>query len=68
MKFREMDPCGKCKVCGINLWEETGGKPAIWPCGVQNCPYETEEEQRAIRYDRSAIGGSLQLTIYEGGN
>ena len=30
----------KCGVCGINEWDSCGGKPAIWPCNVQGCPYE----------------------------
>ena len=30
----------KCGVCGINEWDSCGGKPAVWPCNVQGCPYE----------------------------
>ena len=30
----------KCEICGINQWDSCGGKPAIWPCNVQGCPYE----------------------------
>jgi len=67
MKFRDMTPIGKCDVCGINLWSEFDGGPAIFPCGIAGCPYETEEQQRAINYERSATGGSLQLPIYETG-
>ena len=31
---------GKCEICTINLWDSTDGKPAIWPCNVNGCPYE----------------------------
>lgn len=30
----------KCNICGINQWDSREGKPAIWPCNVQACPYE----------------------------
>ena len=33
---------GKCTVCTINLWDSTGNKPVIYPCGIDNCPYETK--------------------------
>jgi len=60
---------GVCTVCGINCWEETSGKPAVWPCGVNQCPYETKAQQAMIGsdYEVSDIGGSLQLPLYEGG-
>ena len=59
---------GVCSVCGINCWDASGGKPAVWPCGVRSCPYETEAQQARIGldYQRSDIGNSLQLTIFEG--
>lgn len=58
---------GTCEVCGINCWDN--GKPAIWPCGVNGCPYETKEQQAQIGTGKnySNVGGSLQLPIYEGG-
>ena len=59
---------GTCSVCGINCWEEPSGKPSVWPCGVKACPYETAEQQARIGtdYERSDIGTSLQLPIFEG--
>jgi len=36
---------GKCEICTINLWDSCQGEPAIFPCGVQGCPYEQKEEQ-----------------------
>ena len=33
---------GKCSICTINLWDSTDGKPAIWPCNVNGCPYESK--------------------------
>ena len=33
---------GKCVVCTINLWDSTCDKPVIFPCGIDNCPYETK--------------------------
>ena len=36
---------GKCEICTINLWDASGGMPAIWPCNVPKCPYEKGEDQ-----------------------
>jgi len=36
---------GKCSVCTINLWDASGGEPAVWPCNLEGCPYEKPEEQ-----------------------
>ena len=36
---------GKCPVCTINLWSSTGGRPAIWPCNIPNCPHEDAKNQ-----------------------
>jgi len=36
---------GTCPICTINLWSSTGGKPSIWPCNIEKCPYEKPEEQ-----------------------
>ena len=38
---------GKCSVCTINMWDASGGEPAIWPCNVKGCPYEDEKNQHA---------------------
>lgn len=38
---------GKCSVCTINLWDASGGEPAIWPCNVKDCPYEDASQQHA---------------------
>ena len=39
---------GVCTVCNINCWDASDGKPAIFPCGVKDCPYETAECQQSI--------------------
>jgi|TARA_B100001971_G_C18231342_1_gene564121 hypothetical protein len=39
---------GTCAVCKINCWDASDGKPAIFPCGVKDCPYETAEFQQSI--------------------
>jgi len=51
----------RCEVCGINEWDSCGGKPAIWPCNVQGCPYENPLAQNlAINEDTwSKIGSGL---------
>ena len=36
---------GKCSVCTINLWDASDGEPAIWPCNVKDCPYESPDHQ-----------------------
>lgn len=59
---------GSCSICGINLWSASDGKPAIFPCGVKGCPYETEEEQAAISMSGALFseqGSSLQQLIEE---
>ena len=38
---------GKCSVCTINLWNASGGEPAIWPCNIKDCPYEDVKHQHA---------------------
>ena len=42
---------GKCEICTINLWDASGGEPAIWPCNIKDCPYETYQEQHAPSQD-----------------
>tara|TARA_B100002019_G_C21005658_1_gene467481 strand:- start:490 stop:693 length:204 start_codon:yes stop_codon:yes gene_type:complete len=39
---------GKCSICTINLWDSTDGKPAIWPCNVKGCPYESKAKQNQL--------------------
>ncbi len=39
---------GVCAVCDINCWDATDNKPAIFPFGVKDCPYETAEFQQSI--------------------
>jgi len=47
---------GKCKICTINLYEIKGkAQPQIFPCGLENCPYETKEEQSKIEIDPKKI-------------
>jgi hypothetical protein len=36
---------GKCSVCTINLWSNTGGKPVVFPCNIESCPYEDPKKQ-----------------------
>jgi hypothetical protein len=51
----------KCGVCGINEWDSCGGKPAIWPCNVQSCPYENPLSQNISINEEtwSKIGSGL---------
>jgi hypothetical protein len=58
---------GTCKVCDINLWSNCDGGPAIFPCGVLNCPHETAEERQAASQPMllSAQGSSLAQLIEE---
>jgi len=74
---------GKCSLCGINLWEETGGKPdpkKAMPCGIdrtkikgsadgagKRCPYETEAQQDADFANRKTEKGGEGQIWYEGG-
>jgi hypothetical protein len=50
---------GTCKHCGINCWAEQGGKPAIWPCGIDDCPYPRGQ----VIYFPSSMTGSSMLQI-----
>ena len=57
---------GTCSICGINLWSACNNRPAIFPCGVQSCPYETPEEQAklaSLETMFSEHGSSLQQLI-----
>tara|TARA_Y100001972_G_scaffold89979_1_gene110163 strand:+ start:408 stop:611 length:204 start_codon:yes stop_codon:yes gene_type:complete len=39
---------GKCDICTINLWDLTNALPAIWPCNVKSCPYESGASQNQL--------------------
>lgn len=54
---------GKCPICEINYWSSCGNKPAIFPCGIVNCP--NEEPGEYINTLRSEFGSSLQQLIEE---
>jgi hypothetical protein len=47
---------GTCKHCTINCWAERGGKPAIWPCGLEGCPYPRGE---VVAFPKSMTGSSM---------
>lgn len=61
LDFRNLEPVGKCSVCGINLWAETNNEPAIFPCGVPSCPYPHRE---STEFERSSTGSSLSQIFY----
>lgn len=63
LNFRKMQPTGKCTHCGINCWAETDNQPAIWPCGLEGCPYPRGE---VVQFPKSATGTSLSQIIYSG--
>ena len=51
---------GKCSVCTINLWDASDGEPAIWPCNVKDCPYESPDHRHThnqIHY--GSVGSGL---------
>ncbi len=48
---------GTCKHCGINCYAEKHGEPAVWPCGVDGCPYPPRG--KVIPFAVSATGSSL---------
>lgn len=50
---------GKCKICTINLWESAGNKPVIFPCNLENCPYEDPDKQnRHLGFNLFSLTGS----------
>lgn len=55
--YRALTPTGKCATCGINCWEHTNNEPAIWPCGLDNCPYPNKQKQ--TQFPKSSTGSSL---------
>jgi len=59
---------GTCKVCDINLWSNCDGRPAIFPCGVLNCPHETDKDRALAAQQKdyfSVHGSSLAQLIEE---
>jgi hypothetical protein len=52
---------GKCPICTINLWSSTGGKPVIFPCNIEKCPYEdpTKQNRHLGHSLMSATGSGL---------
>jgi len=58
LDYRNMTPVGKCPKCGINCWAEHNNEPAIWPCGLDECPYPDKSMKG---FDRSSTGSSLAL-------
>ncbi len=64
-----MEKTGICKTCGINVWAECSNRQSVMPCGVKNCPYETEKQRLAIDYqgERSFSGSGLAQVLEEVG-
>ena len=60
MAKKDFGTCtGKCTVCTINLWEATNGKPAVFPCNIEGCPYEDPKSQhRHIGFGMYSLTGS----------
>jgi len=58
-----LEKTGTCKICTINLWAECGNRPAIFPCGVKDCPHETETERLQIVHERSFSGSALAQVL-----
>ena len=59
---------GKCEICTINLWDTSGGEPAIWPCNIKDWPYETHQEQHAhlrIKHGGEMGSGLGQIDFQE---
>jgi hypothetical protein len=52
---------GKCPICTINLWGSTGGKPVIFPCNIEKCPYEdpTKQNRKITDLNFSLTGSGL---------
>ncbi len=48
-----------CPTCGINCWDKTDNKPAIWPCNVVKCPWEPNGPQPLEAIEFSKIGNAL---------
>ena len=52
---------GTCEICNINKWDSSDGKPTIWPCNIENCPYESPLSQHSHHGKRefSSTGSGL---------
>ena len=52
---------GTCEICNINMWDSSDGKPTIWPCNIENCPYESPLSQHSHHGKRefSSTGSGL---------
>lgn len=52
---------GTCPICTINLWSSTDGKPVVWPCNIDKCPYEDPKKQNKHLgiLDASSTGSGL---------
>jgi len=49
MKRIPLEPKAKCEICTINMYEIEGKiQPQVFPCGIAQCPFETENEQSKI--------------------
>ena len=58
---------GKCVVCTINLWDSADNKPVIFPCGIDDCPYESKAQKDAHLKlaNHSPTGSGLGQIIYQ---
>lgn len=61
LKYREILPSGKCRVCGINLWAEHNNQPAphTYPCRIENCAHPSSAQ--IVMFPRSATGSSIAM-------
>jgi hypothetical protein len=61
LDYRMIKPCGKCKVCGINMWNEHGGKPAphTYPCRIAGCANPSDAQ--IISFPRSMTGSAIAM-------
>ena len=52
---------GTCEICNINMWDSSDGKPTIWPCNIESCPYESPLSQHSHhgKRDFSSTGSGL---------
>jgi hypothetical protein len=55
--YRATTPTGKCTKCGINCWKDSNNQPAIWPCGLEECPYP--QSAKVVQFHTSSTGSSL---------
>lgn len=63
LNYRAMKPCGKCKICTINLWKEhsDGPAPTAMPCPMSDCPHKQKFTGQLLTFDRSATGSSIAM-------